>query len=222
MSAPIIAFFNNKGGAGKTTLVYHLAWMFSDLGLRVVAIDLDPQADLTASFFREEFLEKLWSDSRAPSAISIVYNQLYLVPWMPTRFETFDSVAEPFSVRRQLSESADIILADLGPNLGDINRGVLAKPDHFVVPVAPDIFGIQGLRSTGVALRHLRQSLNQTGLARPMGYVVQQQSVRLDRPVGSHNKWLAMIPGEFRRSILGDSSVEEGMPVNPTFAVQQF
>ncbi|MDB9481986.1 AAA family ATPase, partial [Dolichospermum circinale CS-537/05] len=40
MSAKIIAFFNNKGGVGKTSLVYHLAWMYQDLGLRVVAADL--------------------------------------------------------------------------------------------------------------------------------------------------------------------------------------
>lgn len=50
MSVPIIAFFNNKGGVGKTTLVYHLAWMFADLGVKVLAVDLDPQANLTAAF----------------------------------------------------------------------------------------------------------------------------------------------------------------------------
>ncbi len=36
MSVPVIAFFNNKGGVGKTSLVYHLAWMFADLGAKVV------------------------------------------------------------------------------------------------------------------------------------------------------------------------------------------
>ena len=35
MSAPIIAFFNNKGGVGKTSLVYHLSWMYADLGVKV-------------------------------------------------------------------------------------------------------------------------------------------------------------------------------------------
>jgi chromosome partitioning protein len=43
-----LAFFNNKGGVGKTTLVYHLAWMFAELGLSVLAADLDPQANLTS------------------------------------------------------------------------------------------------------------------------------------------------------------------------------
>ncbi len=59
MSTPIIAFFNNKGRVGKTSLVYHLAWMYDDLGLRVVVADLDPQANLTAAFLHEERLEAL-------------------------------------------------------------------------------------------------------------------------------------------------------------------
>jgi chromosome partitioning protein len=45
MTPPIIAFFSNKGGVGKTSLVYHLAWMYFDLELKVVAADLDPQAN---------------------------------------------------------------------------------------------------------------------------------------------------------------------------------
>lgn len=54
-----IAFFNNKGGVGKTSLVYHLAWMFTECGLKVLAVDLDPQANLTAMFLDEERLEEL-------------------------------------------------------------------------------------------------------------------------------------------------------------------
>ena len=37
MSIPVITFFNKKGGMGKTSMIYHLAWMFSELGLRVIA-----------------------------------------------------------------------------------------------------------------------------------------------------------------------------------------
>ncbi|MDM8563863.1 ParA family protein, partial [Candidatus Marithioploca araucensis] len=50
MSLPILTFFNNKRGVGKTSLLYHLAWMFAELDKRVVAVDLDPQANLTAAF----------------------------------------------------------------------------------------------------------------------------------------------------------------------------
>lgn len=52
-----IAFFNNKGGVGKTTLVYHLAWMYADMGVSVVVADLDPQANLTAMCLNEERLK---------------------------------------------------------------------------------------------------------------------------------------------------------------------
>jgi chromosome partitioning protein len=55
-----VAFFNNKGGVGKTTLVYHLACMIADRGKTVLAADLDPQANLTSMFLDEEKLESLW------------------------------------------------------------------------------------------------------------------------------------------------------------------
>jgi chromosome partitioning protein len=44
---------------GKTSLVYHLAWMFKNLGLSVVAADFDPQANLTAAFLEDERIEEL-------------------------------------------------------------------------------------------------------------------------------------------------------------------
>lgn len=55
-----IAFFNNKGGVGKTTLLYHVAWMLSELGVRVVVLDLDPQSNVTSMFLSEDRLDELW------------------------------------------------------------------------------------------------------------------------------------------------------------------
>jgi len=57
-----VAFFNNKGGVGKTSLAYHLAWMYAEMGLSVVAADLDPQANLTSMFIDDDRLEALWPD----------------------------------------------------------------------------------------------------------------------------------------------------------------
>src|SRR5690606_24965917 len=58
-----VAFFHNKGGVGKTSLVYHLAWMFSELGVRTLAVDLAPQANLTSMCVPVERLEELWPDA---------------------------------------------------------------------------------------------------------------------------------------------------------------
>jgi len=69
VTAPILAFFNNKGGVGKTSLVYHLAWMLSELDTRVIAADLDPQANLTAAFVSEDRIEELWSNDTTATTI---------------------------------------------------------------------------------------------------------------------------------------------------------
>ena len=66
---PVIAFFNNKGGVGKTSLVYHTAWMLADLGHRVVAADLDPQGNLSAMCLDEQRLEQLWPDDQRVATI---------------------------------------------------------------------------------------------------------------------------------------------------------
>ena len=67
-----IGFFNNKGGVGKTSLVYHVAWMIARSGVRVVAADLDPQANLTSMFLSEERLEQIWDSNPRPTLQSAV------------------------------------------------------------------------------------------------------------------------------------------------------
>lgn len=70
MAVPVLTFFNNKGGVGKTSLVYHLAWMLSEMGHRVLACDLDPQANLTAGFLEESRLESLWDEESGANTIA--------------------------------------------------------------------------------------------------------------------------------------------------------
>jgi cellulose biosynthesis protein BcsQ len=64
-----VGFFNNKGGVGKTTLVYHVAAMIADRGENVLVVDLDPQANLTSMFLPEDRLESLWPVSEHPGTI---------------------------------------------------------------------------------------------------------------------------------------------------------
>lgn len=54
-----IAFFNNKGGVGKTSLAFHVSWMLRELGHCVLAADLDPQANLTGMCMQEDRLEEV-------------------------------------------------------------------------------------------------------------------------------------------------------------------
>ena len=67
-----IAFFNNKGGVGKTSLIYHLAWMYADLGRRVLLADLDPQSNLTAMCFKDNTLEQIYEAQKPDTFFTAV------------------------------------------------------------------------------------------------------------------------------------------------------
>jgi chromosome partitioning protein len=260
MSVPVVAFFNNKGGVGKTTLVYHLAWMLSDLGVKVLAADLDPQANLTAAFLDEGTLEVIWESLAQEYTIyrcieplvrgvgditgaailpiednlSLLAGDLLLsafedelsVQWPAalSRNERAFRVLSAFSrVMQQAAEQdkSEIILLDLGPNLGSINRAALIASDYVVVPLSPDLFSLQGLRNLGPAFKKWRSEWQDrldrrpsvdiplpAGRIGPLGYVVQQHSVRLDRPVKAYEKWIARIPIEYRRHVLSQPTAE--------------
>ncbi len=253
-----IAFFNNKGGVGKTSLVYHLAWMFHDMGLNVVAADLDPQANLSSMFLEEDRLEDLWPEGDHPKSIfgairpilrgigdiaeahlEIITDRLGLLvgDLSLSAFEDKLSDAWPRCLDRRdeaafraisaLSRivqaaaragKADIALIDVGPNLGAINRAAIIGADCVAIPLAPDLFSLQGLRNLGPTLRQWRgdwaERLERSpdkslelppGAMRPLGYIVQQHFVRVDRPVKAFGRWMERIPIEYRKSVLGQT-----------------
>ena len=61
----IVSLFNNKGGVGKTTLAFHLSWILSEMGKKVLMIDLDPQCNLTICGIHESNLENIWKEEDA-------------------------------------------------------------------------------------------------------------------------------------------------------------
>lgn len=58
----IVSVFNNKGGVGKSTLSFHLAYALSEMGKKTLMIDLDPQSNLTLQCISPEKLEELWTE----------------------------------------------------------------------------------------------------------------------------------------------------------------
>ncbi len=252
-----IAFFNNKGGVGKTSLVYHLAWMYADLGLRVVAADLDPQANLSSMFLSENRLEELWPDGDHPDSVlgavgpilrgigdiakphvENVTDKLGLVvgDLGLSRFEAKLSAAWPGCMDRDEAafrvvssfhrillsaaeqRAADLVLIDVGPNLGAINRSAIIAANFVAVPLASDLFSLQGLKNLGPTLRDWRtewhdrlerrpadESLSlPSGDMSPIGYVILQHAVRLDRPVMAYERWMARIPRTYRSEVLNE------------------
>lgn len=249
-----IALFNNKGGVGKTTLVYHLGYMLPRIGYPTVVVDLDPQANLTSAFFDEERLEYIWEkssstilscvspildgtgDIKAPVALPIAEG-LHLLPGDLglSRFEDRLSESWPkgysndqaalrttsafYRIINQAVRQtrAVVALLDVGPNLGAINRAALLSADFLVIPLAADLFSLQGLRNLGPTVRGwqtqweiIRRNLSNIpfevpqGKMVPAGYVVLQHAVRLDRPVQAYARWLKRIPSVYREAVLGE------------------
>jgi chromosome partitioning protein len=266
MTTPVLTFFNNKGGVGKTSLVYHLSWMFAELKKRIVVLDLDPQANLTAAFLDEDDIDRIWETEKGPTTIyrSVhpltevgdiepvtlrpIARNLHLIPgdvalasfeealsgaWPESMGDT--NLYRPFRLLTafwqvaQLAAqqvNADLILIDVGPNLGAINRSALIASDFVVVPLGADLFSLQGLKNLGPALRSWRSSWTKRldnwsnpsfalpkGDMKPIGYIVQQYSVRLSRPVKAYDRWVNRVPGVYRTSVLKEKSVEL-LPVN--------
>ena len=110
MSVPVLTFFNNKSGIGTTSLVYHLAWMLSDMGYRVLACDLDPQANLTAAFLDEDHLETLWDDESDTAAKTILQCVRPLTKVSDTKQPTLAQIPEPSLILGNLA----LIPGDLG------------------------------------------------------------------------------------------------------------
>lgn len=256
---PVIAFFNNKGGVGKTSLVYHLAWMYAEMGYRVVAADLDPQANLTAFFLREEDLYDLYEhkedagtvyraiqplvrgigDVQTP-VLRAIDDRLTLLPGDLSLALFEDEVSAAWSAAADRQErafrvlsgiwrvlqlgagahGADLVLTDLGPNLGALNRTALLASTHLVLPLAMDLFSLQGLSNIGERRREWAQGWSRRlsdrpnavaqvnlppGDIEPAGYIVMQQGERLGQPVKAYADWANRIPAEYHRSLLGES-----------------
>jgi len=114
---------------------------------------------------------------------------------------------------------SQVILVDLGPNLGSINRAALIAADYVVIPLAPDLFSLRGLRNLGPAFERWRREWKDRldrkprmdiqlpgGRMQPIGYIVHQHSVRADRPVKAYEKWINRIPADYRKYVLAKTS----------------
>ncbi|SMF43858.1 AAA domain-containing protein [Tistlia consotensis] len=68
-----VAFFNNKGGVGKTTLLCNIAsYMATELGKRVLVIDADPQCNATQYMFDDKFLEYLYEETSSFTIYNVI------------------------------------------------------------------------------------------------------------------------------------------------------
>jgi chromosome partitioning protein len=248
MNAPIIAFFNPHGAVGTTSLVYHLAWMYQRLGLQVLAIDLDPQANLTAMLLEEERLAELWSIDDLPNTVAkclqplmrhdravanplleIIEDGFHLLSGDLSLSEFEDDLSIAWQSCLESSENtksvrlvsgfwklitkstelynADVVLLDISPNLGSIVRSALLAADWLITPlIFDDFFSLQGLNHLSSTVKRWQKEWRLIAAKNSdlkiilpgekidaLGYIIQQNSLQLDRSGSDGKLWLARV-----------------------------
>jgi len=171
----IIAVSNEKGGVAKTTTTISLGAALVDLGLHVLLIDLDAQANLTLALGFEP------GESEYTSSNIMLDNAPLLSARRKTDVENLDLIpsssrietAEQFlpvrtnyttilkrAIANETNLAYDYILFDCPPALGAITQNALAAANLLLIPTQAEYFSAYALRNMMTLVRRIREEDN--------------------------------------------------------------
>lgn len=170
----VISIANEKGGVAKTTTTLSLCGAFVEAGYRVLAIDLDPQANLTLSLAEE-------SAPKAQSLVDILVNN---TPFEKAVLKTNQENLSILPANHQLGlaerllpskndyifllrdllndkkDAFDFILMDCPPFLGAITSNALYASDLLILPTQAEYYSVYALRNMMSLIRQIRVNGN--------------------------------------------------------------
>jgi chromosome partitioning protein len=165
--ASTIAVLSQKGGTGKTTLTRTLSDVFGRLGLDVLAIDADPQGNLSDYFdvprdAHPTLAEVLNGEVRAADAVH--------GPVIPANMRLAEAelmlagkIGREVTLRnalRDIKRERDLILIDCPPTLGLLSVNALVAADHALLTTEAQYFSLQGVEQALQVVDLARDSLN--------------------------------------------------------------
>jgi len=169
--AKVIAFANQKGGVAKTTTALNLAVAFKESGHRVLAVDMDPQGNLTMSqgvdpdkveksmfdvlvhgtSLREVIVEK--EIDVAVASIDLAGAEIAMSTQIGRERALEKAIAE-------IRDDYDFVCIDTPPSLGLLTVNALTAADKVIVPVQCEYLSMRGLVQLQNTLRMIRENLN--------------------------------------------------------------
>ncbi|HEX3263432.1 MAG TPA: ParA family protein [Solirubrobacterales bacterium] len=166
MSATI-AVLSQKGGTGKTTMVRSLSEVFERLGVDVLAVDADPQGNLSDYFdtdpsARPTLGDVLMGQSRAVDAIHgrVIPANLQLAE---AELSLSGKIGREVTLRQALMDlkrSRELILIDCPPTLGLLTVNSLVAATHAILSTEAQYFSLQGMEQAVQVVDLARESLN--------------------------------------------------------------
>lgn len=168
----IIALGNQKGGVGKTTTAYNLAYALHERGRRVVMVDLDPQASLTVSAGVGEcagrsLAEVLAGSLKIADVLQELGAGLALVPGDIALSEAelilTGKIGREWKLKTALGQLAgrfDYALLDLPPSLGVLTVNGLAAAHQVIIPAIPQYLDLRALAIFRRTVDQVKDGLN--------------------------------------------------------------
>lgn len=152
-----IAVLNQKGGVGKTTTTVNTAAALATLGMKVVVIDLDPQAHLTihlgveSQTIRTGSYEVLTQSAGFEESLMLIRPNLWLlgadINLVGAETELVSVVGREIILREAMlacQEQFDYCLIDCAPSLGLLSLNALAASQEVLIPLQPHFLALQG------------------------------------------------------------------------------
>jgi chromosome partitioning protein len=165
--ATTISVLSQKGGTGKTTMVRTLTDVLERLGVDVLAVDADPQGNLSDYFDTEPdaeptLAEVLTAQTRAADAIhgAVVPANLRLAE---AALALAGKIGREVTLRnalRDLKRERDLILIDCPPTLGLLSVNALVAADHALISTEAEYFSLQGVEQALEVIELAKESLH--------------------------------------------------------------
>ena len=168
----IIAVVNQKGGVGKTTTAVNLTAALTNLGLRVLLCDFDPQANATSGMGvdKRKINYSVYdvTINGVPTQQAIVHTDYGDV--LPAATDLAGATVELIGVDRRerclekalmpIREQYDLIFIDCPPSLELLTLNGLCAADSILVPVQCEYYALEGLSDLMRTLRMVKKRLN--------------------------------------------------------------
>ncbi len=171
----VIAIANQKGGVGKTTTAINLAGALAEDGYRILCIDMDPQANLTAGLgvnlnTVQRSMADVLADGRSKLVDVILPTESPGIDVAPAHIDLASTEGELFTAlgRENILREAiagqlkgyDYVLIDCPPNLGLLTVNGLVAANGVIIPVQTQYYAMKGLTNLVKVINAIRLKLN--------------------------------------------------------------